>query len=568
MSNTPEPKFDLEDLELQLLPAWARQSPQQNRYAQFEGAPDARFSRDQDRYPRERRGGPRPERRPRPEGGGPPRSGGDRRFPLRRDGGHDPQMRREERPEPATPLPELNVSLVPEERGVESLARQIKLTGRAYPMFEVAQLILRKPDRYHVTFRVVHKPDGAPAQPLWLCNLDDTLWLSEAEAVEHVLRRHFDTFYQADKTPTEPPKGTYTFVAQCSLSGVILGPPNFHDYQAKLHKLHAARFARMPFEVYKARVKIVRDETVVKKWIDDQSWKTEYICLNVPEPLRLSTREDVERHFREVHLANLIRPADTWTANGETAQKLPALPLRLLLRRAWEEQQRFPLRVVNVLSQQFAGHGLQFFKVNKTVTHVAVARPHFLDLDASPVSDGIRRIVDFVNATPHCTRKRLIETLAPTPVPAPVTPPPTPVPADAIPSAESPSPAAPTPAPARPLPGPEPTPEQTTLVADLHWLIHQGHVIEFANGKLETAKKPKPRPEKPATPATPAPTEPEPPPEPALEPQSEMPAAAPVPTETPMAETEPEPPPEPALPVGDTEIRPSGAEENAPQSPG
>jgi hypothetical protein len=105
-------------------------------------------------------------------------------------------------------------------------------------------------------------------------------------------------------------------------------------------------------------------------------------------------------------------------------------------------------------------------------------------------------------------------------------------------------------------------------VADLHWLIHQGHVIEFANGNLETAKKPKPRPEKPATPATPAPTEPEPPPEPALEPQSEMPAAAPVPTETPMAETEPEPPPEPALPVGDTEIRPPGAEENAPQSPG
>jgi hypothetical protein len=35
------------------------------------------------------------------------------------------------------------------------------------------------------------------------------------------------------------------------------------------------------------------------------------------------------------------------------------------------------------------------------------------------------------------------------------------------------------------------------LSADLHWLIHQGHVIEFANGTLETAKKPLPRPPKP-----------------------------------------------------------------------
>jgi hypothetical protein len=42
------------------------------------------------------------------------------------------------------------------------------------------------------------------------------------------------------------------------------------------------------------------------------------------------------------------------------------------VRRAWEDQQRFPLKLVTYLSQQFAGHGLQFFKVNKHVTHVAV----------------------------------------------------------------------------------------------------------------------------------------------------------------------------------------------------
>jgi hypothetical protein len=31
--------------------------------------------------------------------------------------------------------------------------------------------------------------------------------------------------------------------------------------------------------------------------------------------------------------------------------------------------------------------------------------------------------------------------------------------------------------------------------ADLHWLIHQGHVLEFANGVLEMAKKPLPKPQ-------------------------------------------------------------------------
>ena len=32
------------------------------------------------------------------------------------------------------------------------------------------------------------------------------------------------------------------------------------DRQNQLRKLHAERFARMPFDVYKSRVKIVRDE--------------------------------------------------------------------------------------------------------------------------------------------------------------------------------------------------------------------------------------------------------------------------------------------------------------------
>ena len=510
MSTAPESGINLEDLEQHFLPAWARQSPGTNRYAKYEGGEDATGPRYRDRG--ERRGGPRPDRRPGGEAGGPRRSFGDRPRGPRREGAGEPPWRREERREPVAPLPEVSLAFVPDEKGVESLARQIKLTGRAYPMFEIGQLVLRKPDRYHVTFSVLRKPDGSIAQQLWLCNLDDTLWLNEAEAVSHVLRKHFGTFYQAEKTPTDPPKGTYTFVAQCSLSGVILGPPNFHDYQAKLHKLHASRFARMPFELYKTKVRIVRDEATVKQWVDEQSWKTEYVCLNVPESIKLATRDEVEKHFREVHQANILRTVESWRLSGQAAQALPTPALRLLLRRAWEEQQRFPLRVVHALSQQFAAHGLQFFKVNKTVTHVSVARPHYLDLGESPVSESIRRIVEFIEATPGCTRKRLLGSLAPAPAPAPlpVVPPPAVAPPPAEPASTGDPAAAPasTPVPVAAPEGPkepQPTPEQTALISDLHWLIHQGHVIEFANGRLETAKKPKPKPVPPSPPAAPAP---------------------------------------------------------------
>jgi len=506
MSTPPENELDLEKL---FLPAWAQEPASANLYAKYEGGEDRRDDRRGPRPPGrrgppgERRGGDRPRR---PEGGerrpgGPPqggegrgnRFGGDRSVPGRPRSGFGRDQGRERRELPP-PLPEVGITLLPDDKGVESLARQIRMTGRAYPLFEIAQMILQRPDRLSVIFNVRKNPEGKPIQPLFVCALDDSLWLSENEAVAHVLNKHFGTFYQAERTATEPPKGKYTFVAQCGISGVILGPPNHHDYQNQLRKLHAERFSRMPFEMYKSRVKIVRDEEVVKKWVEDQSWKTEYVCLNLPEAVRVPTMEAVEKHFRETHKENIIKPVETHTMVGAAARSLRSLELARLVRTVWEDQRRFPLQIATSLSQQFANHGLQFFKVNKTITHVSVARPHYLDMEATPVSEGVRNIVEYINGHAKSNRRQLVESIAPSPPPVPI----------ALPSEQTPVEGQPAATPV--VPGP--TPEQTAVIADLHWLIHQGHVIEFANGILETAKKPAPKPPRPERkPALVTPTE-------------------------------------------------------------
>jgi hypothetical protein len=237
---------------------------------------------------------------------------------------------------------------------------------------------------------------------------------------------------------------------------------------------------------------------VVKKWIDEQSWRTEYNCLNLPEPLKLPNLEEVTKHFRQVHLANIIKPVETVRLTGQASRNLRDRELMRLLRQRWEEQKKFPLQIATTLSQQFAARGLQFFKVNKTVTHVAVARPHYLDVEATPVSEGVRRIVEFINATPRCTHKQLLKALAPAPA---ATAPAAPAP-EAAPPAEGAAPTDGSQPVAAATPGAvEPTPEMAAVMTDLHWLIHQGHVIEFANGLLETAKKPLPKPPpKPAKP--------------------------------------------------------------------
>ena len=157
--------------------------------------------------------------------------------------------------------------------------------------------------------------------------------------------------------------------------------------------------------------------------------------------------EAVEKHFRETHKENIIKPVESHTLNGGTARLLRSPELVRLVRSVWEDQRRFPLQIATVLSQQFASHGLQFFKVNKTLTHVCVARPHYLDMTATPVSEGVKSIVEYINSNPKCTRRQLVEALAPSPAPPAV------------------APAATEPAPAAQPENAQPTPEQTAVIA-------------------------------------------------------------------------------------------------------
>ena len=481
-------------LDLQFLPDWAQEGTGVNKYANHKG--------EQDR-PRGRKGGgrtggwddrrpPRSDRKPagdrRPQssqaqrsGSGKPQGKGGPRVEQRdqRGGGRDNRrVNRDQRggkpQRPEVQQLDIKVDFVPDTQGVESIAKEIRLTGRAYPLFQIALLVLERPARYSLKLRTLRKSGKGKesGQRLFTSKLDDTVWLNRGQAERHTFEKHFDQFYATEKNEIEAPKGNFTFVAQCGFTDTYLGPPNHHDYQNKLVQFHADHLARVPFEKFKSRIRIVKDEEAVNAWIEQSKWRTTWKSLQTEEPIIFARRDEVQAHFRAHHAATVVDEVETATLTGNAAKAMrdPHL-LADYLRDQWHRQKHFPMQLSTHLSKMFAGMGLQFFKKDKKVTHVSVARPNYLDVVATPVSDGVRSIVEFVEATPNCTRRLILENLAGLEHVEPK-------------EGEAPPPA------------PEQTEEQKQLISDLHWLIHQGHVLDFANGVIETAKKPRPKEEK------------------------------------------------------------------------
>ncbi len=359
-------------------------------------------------------------------------------------------------PRPAPPPPlTVEVTFLPDEKALAPMIETMKQSTRAYALFDLAKLILNRAERHEIKLT---RKDGQ----LYRALLEEGVFLTQEDAVRFSLRRRANKLFSEVKKPVEPPKGNFQFVNRCGLTGEWLGPPNFHGYQSRLVKHHQTRLAHMPFERFKASIETVRDEGTVKAWIESRSALTEYTCLLCSEPKVLSDRTDIEKHIRDSHLPSLVATLAEVRITGPASRQLEGRLLELV-RQSWEEERKFPLKTVNELRSHLLKAGFHFFKHGKGITYVTPSKLNRFESIAH-LAGQVQRIITFLRTNPNAKRKQLAEHLAPV--------------------------------------------DENILAADLHWLIQDGYVVEFFDGRLWALddKPAKPAGQPVAPPTEPAPT--------------------------------------------------------------
>lgn len=402
------------------------------------------------------------------------------------------EPRRHERPAPPpNPFPWLRIALTATPAAVETVVQQVRHTGKTFSLFEIARILLRNPASY--TIDLTSAPKQAEG-PFHLVADDGSVWLSREAAVRHILRRKLGDFYRVEIVDVDPPKGNFPVVAVCGMSGTIIGPPNHHEFERRLRELHREKFSRMDFDMFRSRLKMDRDPAVIEKWRSEASKATEYYPLEGDALEKLADLAAVERHFTAKRADTLITLADVGSVPGD-ARKVPVdSALAPLLAHAREEEARFPLRLAQSLSRALSAAGLRFHKAANRTTFVSASRPHHLNLEETAVSDSIRKILGIIREKKFIRRSQLLDLLAPKAAPAP----------------DAPGPASPeTPAPEAAQTVPAEDPVRAAVLQDLLWLTHEGYVIEYADGRLESVPPPKnpPKPQSTSSPESPEATE-------------------------------------------------------------
>lgn len=384
--------------------------------------------------------------------GAPPPGRGDRRRSER-------PARREERPERAflneSPF---EVQIFAEEATLSKLANAMRHSLRTYELFEISRLVLEKPDRFQIGMRYLGKSGGG--EVLYQSVPDGLPFLSEEAAVDHVFRTHLEKFFTVEEVEVDPPKGSFQFIARCTRTGEFLSPPNYHRYQSILLQFHQERFPDIPFERFRSQIETVKDEEAIQKWLESMKKQTRYRLAGSAEGEghTLESPEQARAYLLRSVKDKVVRAVKSVRFSGQQIENLSSPDIRPYVVAHVEHQKRFPLDTSNILRGRLRRqHFFIYKKGSRGISFVCAVKRKFRQ-PQQVFSDSVQTLISFLEQNDQIYASQLPEKFLGIPAPA---------------EGEE----------AAPLDsGSQEKIKRLNL--DLRWLLSEGYVTEFSDGRL------------------------------------------------------------------------------------
>jgi hypothetical protein len=475
------------------------------------------------------RGGPRRDFRGGPGGGGERRDfrgGGERR-----DWGGERGAPMERGPYIS---PYFAATCYPEDTGFAAMVKAVRASCRTFQLFEITKAVLEKNDRFVVVIqRKAPEKSAAPAEgeaaaakpgPMFMSMPDHLPFDTEEAAIQHVLKNNLSSFFETADVEIEAPKGNFPIINKCGITGELLGPPNYHKYQQILQQHHATKLGRMSFEQFRDSVVSSREPEVVQQWMDKMKKATRYTwkpqpakpapgaaapaaaapveqaapaeapaateiapaadTAPAPESTQVPAPEvatgpsfDTIEEARAYLLANakdkVVRAVENVRFHGKLIEKLPPGEIKRAVEGHVERQRRFPLDTANALRGRLRREGFTIFKKgSRGVSYVCAVKRRFR-VPGQVFSETIGALIDFIEKNPMIHVKDLPPKFLGIDMAAVVA-----AAASAPEGATTPSQS-----PFAALP-PEQADKLRKMNQDLRWLVMEGYVTEFSDGKL------------------------------------------------------------------------------------
>lgn len=349
--------------------------------------------------------------------------------------------------------PIVDVAFYQNDEPFKAMVAMMQTSCKTYKLFNVARLMLEKPENFVVTIKKKPNANGE-LEPLYLSLPDGVPFETEQDVVLHIARHHMDKFFDITEIDVEKPKGNFTSVHRCGITGKLLAPPNYHKYRAIVKEHYESEIKFMSFGKFMSKIEIVHDEAEIQKWLEQMSRRLIYkpkMPENTDDLPKIESISEAKQYLLENFKDKAIKESIMLRIPGTVLVTMQRCLLKKSIDYAWLWQKRIPLDTANRLRGKFRSFHFSVYKNGKSgISYVCAARRKFVPSN-SVFTNEIRQLIEFLEKNNGIKISELEQKIR------------------------------------NPTSGISAPIEE--IAKNLNWLIHEGYVIEYEDGKLETLPK-------------------------------------------------------------------------------
>ncbi len=148
--------------------------------------------------------------------------------------------------------------------------------------------------------------------------------------------------------------------------------------------MHRERFSNMPIEEFKRRIRVEANPELVAKWKENMSKGRRWVCLKgeVPEggePLALSSRADMEAHFRRTFGNDAVIEVRDATVPGNIDKQKLAHVFFIMLRQSVDAARKHLFEISQKLGAGLERRGMKLFKRRAGKQFVCRVKPRAIE---------------------------------------------------------------------------------------------------------------------------------------------------------------------------------------------
>jgi hypothetical protein len=297
-------------------------------------------------------------------------------------------------------VPTFDIKIYPQDETFEALVKQLKGNFRTYQLFEITRLILEKSDRFICLINRIKKNSDNTEQPIYFTPKDSLPFDTEKEAISHYCEHYLEEFFDVKIVEVEPPKGSFNLIYRCPFTKKLIGPPNYHRFPDLLKTHHSTNIKNLSLEDYQNKLESLSEESVINEWLESTKQQKYYRIkkenTDNEEVKEFKTLEAARLHLVTSCKDTIVRSSTNYRFSGAKLESLPKSDLKLSILHSIEAQRRFPLDTANNIRGRLRRHKFTIYKKgSKGISYVCCVKRKFRD-DTTVFTDSINELIAFV----------------------------------------------------------------------------------------------------------------------------------------------------------------------------